>query len=194
MNESTGTSAWISPAEFHRSAGVSDWRVTGTGPQAVFIATSLAQAAALIASVVAIADSLGLLPDMDVRAEAVIVRAPYRSWDGIPAAAVDFAVAASSEAAELGLKPDPSRVQSIGIYVAQHSEADARPFFEAALGYEAFGDTDAVDPLRSGPQLAFNPITGDAPSRGSHALRRLRAGRSGRGAGERRTRGRRPAG
>jgi hypothetical protein len=25
-----------------------------------------------------------------------------------------------------------------------------RPFFTAALGYEAFGDTDAVDPLRCG--------------------------------------------
>jgi 4a-hydroxytetrahydrobiopterin dehydratase len=36
----------------------------------------------------------------------------------------------------------------------------------AALGYEVFGETDAVDPLRSGPQLAFNPIAGDAPGRG----------------------------
>ncbi len=25
---------------------------------------------------------------------------------------------------------------------------------------------DAIDPLRRGPQLAFNPIRGDAPSRG----------------------------
>lgn len=39
---------------------------------------------------------------------------------------------------------------------------DARPFFLAALGYEPLGDTDAVDPLRAGPPLAFNPITGDA--------------------------------
>ena len=45
-------------------------------------------------------------------------------------------------------------------------EADVRPFFTAALGYEAFGDTDAVDPLRCGPQLAFNPVTGDSPARG----------------------------
>jgi hypothetical protein len=101
-----------------------------------------------------------------VRPEAVIVRIPHRNWDGIPAAAVDFAAAVSRSAAELHLTPDPSRVQSVGIYVAQHSRADVRPFFIAALGYEPFGDTDAVDPLRSGPQLAFNPITGDAPLRG----------------------------
>ena len=41
-----------------------------------------------------------------------------------------------------------------------------RPFFLAALGYEPFGDSDAVDPLRGGPQLAFNPLTPDAPNRG----------------------------
>ena len=158
--------AWISAAEFHRWPGVSDWRVTSTGPQAVFAATSLAQAASLVAPVVAAADRLGVLPDVDLRPEAVVVRVPHRSWDGIPAAAAEFAAEVSQAATGLQLTADPSRAQAIGVYVAQHSEADVRPFFLAALGYEPFGDTDAVDPLRSGPQLAFNPISGDAPSRG----------------------------
>jgi 4a-hydroxytetrahydrobiopterin dehydratase len=166
MGESTSGSEWISAAAFHRAPGVSDWRTTGTGPQAVFTATSLSQAADLIAPVVAAAARFGILPDVDVRPEGVVVRIPYRSSEGIPAAAPAFAAAVSRAAAELLLTPDPSLVQSIGIYVAQHSRADVRPFFEAALGYEAFGDTDAVDPLRCGPQLAFNPITGDAPARG----------------------------
>src|SRR4029078_10792145 len=90
----------------------------------------------------------------------------YRSPDGIPAAAAEFAAAVSQAAAELQLTADPSPAQSIGIYVDQHSQADVPPFFTAALGYEDFGDTDAVDPLRCGPQLAFNPITGDIPARG----------------------------
>jgi 4a-hydroxytetrahydrobiopterin dehydratase len=107
-----------------------------------------------------------VLADIDVRPEGVVVSVPYRGPDGIPASAVAFAAAISLVATELSLSPDPTRVQSIGIYVAQHSEADVRPFFTAALGYEPFGDTDAIDPLRSGPQLAFNPITGDSPSRG----------------------------
>ena len=124
MSESAGGSASISAAEFHRAPGVADWRVTATGPQAVFTADSLARAAA------------------------------------------EFAGAVSAAAAELRLTPDPSRAQSVGIYVAQHSEADVRPFFIAALGYDEFGETDAVDPLRCGPQLAFNPISGDVPARG----------------------------
>ena len=166
MGESTSERDWISAARFHRAPGVSDWRVTGTGPQAVFTATSLSHAANLTAPIVAAAEQFGILPDIDVRPEGVVVRIPYRSEEGIPAAAVEFAAAVSRAATELLLTADPSRTQSIGIYVAQHSQADVRPFFTAALGYDAFGDTDAVDPLRCGPQLAFNPITGDSAARG----------------------------
>lgn len=166
MGESTSGSDSISAAEFHRAPGVSDWRVTGTGPQAVFTATSLAQAAGLVTPVVAAAERFGVLPDVDVRPEGVVVRIPDRSFDGIPAAATGFAAAVSEAAAELQLAADPSRAQSVGVYVAQHSQADVRPFFLAALGYDPLGDTDAVDPLRSGPQLAFNPIAGDSPARG----------------------------
>lgn len=166
MGEATSRPEWISAAEFHRARGVSDWRVTGTGPQTVFTATSLPHAASLTAPIVAAAERFGILPDIDVRPEGVVVRIPYRTPEGIPAAAVEFAAAVSQAAAELLLSADPSLAQSIGIYVAQHSQTDVRPFFTAALGYEAFGDTDAVDPLRCGPQLAFNPITGDSPARG----------------------------
>lgn len=166
MGESISGSEWISAAEFHRAGGVSDWRVTGTGPQAVFTATSLSHAANLVAPIVAAAERFGVVPDIDVRPEAVVVRIPDRSFEGIPAAAVEFAAAVSAAAADLALIADPSRAQSIGVYVAQHSAADVRPFFMAALGYDALGDTDAVDPLRCGPQLAFNPITGDAAARG----------------------------
>jgi hypothetical protein len=166
LDESTSEPDGISAAQFHRAPGVSDWRVTATGPQAVFTAGSLAQAATLVSLAVAAAERYGILPDIDVRPEAAVVRVPYHSPGGIPAAATEFAAAVSAAARELGLLADPSLAQSIGIYVAQHSEADVRPFFTAALGYEAFGDSDAIDPLRCGPQLAFNPITGDIPSRG----------------------------
>lgn len=166
MDEPTSGPELISAAEFHRAPGVSDWRVTGTGPQGVFTATSLSHAARLLDPIVAAAERFGILPDIDVRPEAVVVRIPYRGMEGIPVTAGDFAAAVSDAAAELLLTADPSCAQSIGIYVAQHSQADVRPFFMAALGYVADGDTDAVDPLRSGPQLAFNPITDDSPARG----------------------------
>ncbi len=166
MHESIHDADAISDAAFHAAPGVSDWRVTAAGPQAVFTATSLAHAASLVAPIVAAGESHGVHPDIDVRPEGIVVRVPYRDPSGIASAAPAFAAAVSQAAADLQLTADPSRVQSIGIYVAQHSGADARPFFLAALGYEALGDTDAIDPLRAGPQLAFNPIAGDAPGRG----------------------------
>ena len=156
----------ISAAAFHRAPGIADWRVTSTGPQAVFVATSFAHAARLVAPLVAAADRTGVLPDVDLRPEAAVVRVPYRDLEGIPAAAPSFAAEVSRAAADLGLSADPARVQAINLYVARHSAADVRPFFTAALGYDDLGDGDAVDPLRRGPLLAFNPIAGDVPGRG----------------------------
>ncbi|WP_438352353.1 VOC family protein [Microbacterium sp. CJ88] len=162
----SASSSRITPAQFHRAPGVGEWRVTATGPQAVFAAASLAEAAGLVGPVVAAAERWGVRPDVDLRPEAVVVRVPNGADGGIPDGAPEFAAAVSHAAEGLRLVADPSRVQSIGLYVAQHSAADVRPFFTAALGYAELGDGDAVDPLRSGPVLAFNPLTGDAPGRG----------------------------
>lgn len=166
MTEPTGDHAAISPAEFHRAAGVVDWRVTGTGPQAVFAAASLAEAARLVGPVVEASERYGVRADIDLRPEGVVVFIPHGDPWGIPSTAPSFAAEVSRVAAGLGLTPRPALVQSVGIYVAQHSRADVREFFMAALGYDALWDSDAADPLRRGPQLAFNPITGDAPMRG----------------------------
>ena len=166
MSESTSDHKRISVAEFHQAPGVADWRVTAAGPEAVFMAESLAHAAGLVGAIVEAAEGLGIRPDIDVRPEAIAVRIPHGGEDGVPAAAPEFAATVSRAAGEVDLRPDPSRAQSMSIYVAQNSEIDARPFFMAALGYDPLWDTDAVDPLRRGPSLAFNPIAGDVPSRG----------------------------
>jgi 4a-hydroxytetrahydrobiopterin dehydratase len=166
MDDVESDSGRLTPAQFHRAPGVSDWRVTSVGPEAAFRASSLSHAGRLVAPVVAAADESEMLVDIDLRPEGVVVRVPYRGSEGIPAAAPRFAARVSDAAAALDLTPDPALVQTIGVYVAQHSAADVRPFFLAALGYEPLGETDATDPLRCGPPLAFNPITGDAPARG----------------------------
>jgi len=155
----TGTG--ISPALFHEHPGVGDWRVTSRGAEAVFRASSLAAAAALVPAVVA----TRLAADIDLRPEAVVVRVGFVD-DALPAAAADFAAAVSAAAADLGLVPDPDAVQAVDVFVAQHEDADTRPFWAAVLGYDLKGDTDAVDPLRRGPGIAVNPIDNGKQGRG----------------------------
>ena len=161
-DESRGMSA----AAFHRSDGVSEWRVTAWGPQAVFRTGSLGSGARLLPAIVAEAERLGIAPDVDLRPEAVIVRVHHRGTGSIHAKAAEFAAAVSAAARELALPADVSSIQSVDIAVAQHSDADTRPFWTAALGYEFVGDVDSIDPLRRGPQLSFQPIRADRASRG----------------------------
>lgn len=166
MVDMTEDAQTISSKQFHDAAGVADWRVVSSGVQAVFRASSLRHAASLVEPASAAAEEHGILPDIDVRPEAVVVRVPLWATGGIAPAAPLFAAAVSQAAGRLGLRADPTAVQSLSIYVAQHSEADVRPFFLAVLGYDPVGETDAIDPLRIAPDLAFNPLTGDRPKRG----------------------------
>ena len=156
----------LSAAEFHRRPGVAGWRVTSWGPQAVFVAPSFAAGARLLPAVVTAGERFRVAPDVDLRPEAVVVRVPYRGADRIPAGAADFAADVSAAAEELELSADPSLVQTVDLAVAQHSGADTRPFWTAALGYVVSGDVDSIDPLRRGPQLSFQPIREDRSGRG----------------------------
>jgi pterin-4a-carbinolamine dehydratase len=165
VNDDAGPEG-LTPATFHRQPGVSDWRVTNWGAQAVFLSSSLAQGARFLPAIVAAAERTAIEPDVDLRAEAVIVRVHTRGAERIPARAAEFAAEVSRAAADLALTPDVSSIQCVDIYVAQHSATDTRPFWTAALGYDPLGETDAFDPLRRGPQLAFNPIRGDRQGRG----------------------------
>lgn len=148
----------ITPAEFHAARGVDDWRVTAWGPQAVYRVTTLRHAADLVPGILEAANDFSVQPDLDLRAEAVVVRIHYRGHHVIPPGAAPFAAAVSDAAASLGMAAAPEWIQTVDIAVAQHAEADSRAFWAAALGYQESGTTDAVDPLRRGPSLSFQPL------------------------------------
>ncbi len=166
MGERESPPGGLSAADFHRRPGVGDWRVTAWGPQAVFLASSLAVGSRLVPAIVAAGERQHVEPDVDLRPEAVVIRVPYRGADRIPAGAAAFAAEVSAAAGALGLAAEPKLIQTVDLAVAQHSGTEARPFWTAALGYEVSGDVDSIDPLRRGPQLSFQPIRGDRVGRG----------------------------
>ena len=171
------------PAEFHRAPGVSDWRVTGTGPQAVFTATSLSHSADLIAPIVAAAEQFGILPDVDVRPEAVVVRIPYRSPEGIPAAAAEFADAVSRAAADLALTPDPV-ARAVDRHLRRPAlQADVRPVLHGRPGLRGIRRHGCRRSAALRTAARVQPDHRRLSGEGPDALRRLRAGRPGAGAG-----------
>lgn len=79
---------------------------------------------------------------------------------------IELARRISAAARELGLEPDPSPVQAVGIAVAQDTGVDVRPFWAAALGYQYLGEVDAIDRNRRNPYLWFHELDPPKPGRG----------------------------
>ena len=153
----------LSPARFHELLGPSDWRVTSRGAEALYRGESLAQLAEFVPEIVAAAEACDVAPDVDLRPTAIAVRVGFDGMT-LPAGVVEFATTVS--AAAVRLRPDPGAIQAVDVFVAQHEDADTRPFWAAVLGYVEQGDADAVDPLRRGPGIAVNPIGNGKRGRG----------------------------
>jgi 4a-hydroxytetrahydrobiopterin dehydratase len=156
----------VTARAFHDAGGVEDWRVLYWGAYAHFRAASFAEGARFVAAVAEVAEAIGKSPDIDLRPEGVTVRTFSGEWGDVSDADVELARRVSAVAGELGLESDPSRLQAVGIAVAQDAGLDVRPFWAAAFGYDHLGDTDAIDPTRRNPHLMFHTIDPPRAGRG----------------------------
>lgn len=156
----------VTAKEFHDSPGVEDWRVLFWGAHVHYSTSSFAEASALVAAIAEVVDEVGHEPDVDVRPHGVTVRTFSRADGALSPIDAVLAASISRAARGLGLEPDPSHLQTVGIAVAEGEGVDTRPFWAAALGYEDNGDEDATDPLRRGPHLWFHPLDPAKPGRG----------------------------
>ncbi len=149
---------------FHQADGVEDWRVLFWGAHAFYQCDSFAEGARFVAAIADAAAAVGHAPDVDLRPRGVTIRTFTREDGALSEADIDLARLISAAAREMGLEPDPSQVQTVGIAVAQDEGADVRPFWAAALGYRWLGDEDAIDRNRRGPDLWFHEL--DPPKSG----------------------------
>ena len=169
---------------FHDAAGVEDWRVLFSGAHAYFRVGSFAEAARFVAAIAEVAEAVGHFPDVDVRPEGVTVRTASGEYGALSHRDVELARRISAEARKLGLEPDPSQVQVVGIAVAQDADTDVAPFWAAALGYRSLGPKRGR--RRSAPAKPARVVPGSPPSKAGSwpdPHRRQRAGRSGRSTG-----------
>ena len=151
---------------FHAAGGVDDWRVLFWGAYAYYRIGSFSEGAGFVAAIAEIADEMAHFPDVDLRPEGVTVRTFSHESGALSERDIELARRTSEQARKLGLEPDPSRLQAVGIAVAQDAGVDVRPFWAAALGYRDLGDEDAIDPNRRNPHLWFHQLDPPGPGRG----------------------------
>ena len=128
-----------------------DWRVVDGVATAWFAAPSLSEGAALAGRVL----ELSPMAAVDVRSSGVRVR--------LHAAAV--AAAVSAAARELGLRADPTELQSLSVVIETANPGEVRSFWQRATGYERGADGGLLDPLRRDVPLVFRDLDEARPLR-----------------------------
>lgn len=119
-----------------------------------------------MAAIAEVVEATGHGPDIDLRPEGVTVRTFSREDGALSGRDIEFARRVSEVARDLGVEPDPSQVQAVGIAVAHDVGVDVRPFWSAAFGYTDLGAEDAVDPHRRNPHFWFHALEPPKPGRG----------------------------
>ena len=126
----------ITARAFHASGGVEDWRVLYWGAYAHYRTSSFAAGSEFASAIAEVADELGHYPDVDLRPDGVTIRTFTRLDGALSEADIDLARRITALAEQRAIEADPSRLQVVGIAVAQDAGADVRPFWAAAFGYE----------------------------------------------------------
>jgi 4a-hydroxytetrahydrobiopterin dehydratase len=127
------------------------------GAYAHYRTRNFSDGARLVAVIAELAEEIGHYPDIDLRPDGVTIRTFSRDDGALSVLDIELARRVSTAAGELGLEPDPSQLQAVGIAVAQGSGMDVRPFWTAALGYKDLpgaGGCDRPAPTQPPPLVS----------------------------------------
>lgn len=136
----------ISPQKFHEAAGVEDWRVLFDGAMTYFATGSFAHGVELVDAIGRLADAANHHPNVDLRYAGVTVTLVTHEIGDISDRDLALAQQISAAASSLGIQADPSKVQAVQVSIDALVIPEVLPFWCAVLGYDQFGDEDAVDP------------------------------------------------
>jgi 4a-hydroxytetrahydrobiopterin dehydratase len=156
----------ITPQQFADANGIDDWRVLTNVAYAHFRTGSFAEGVALVDAIGKLADAASHHPDVSLRSEGVTVKLTTTTPDHffwLSERDIDMARQITQAARELGVRGDPSVVQTIQLTIDVLVPAKVMPFWRAVLGYRQVGDEDLLDPRSEGPPIWFQQM--DAPRR-----------------------------
>jgi 4a-hydroxytetrahydrobiopterin dehydratase len=165
--------ATLNRGELSAAVGDEGWRVVLADLCTEVAAESLrqaAEAAAALAAVEGIARSTGGPNNrhlrLDVRPGRLLVTLAYALVRGnAQPAAVEEARRLSAKLRELGLTPEPARVQGAEIAIDALDIPVVLPFWRAVLGYVDESERAIVDPAGKGPCFWFQQMDAPRPQR-----------------------------
>jgi 4a-hydroxytetrahydrobiopterin dehydratase len=159
----------ITMRQFHETAGVENWRVVGDGACTYFVTGSFARGARLVQAISELDGLDDHHPDVDLRYGGVTVRLLTMTpeYAGLSERDVELARQISAVASELGVRADPSAVQTVQVTIDALVGPEVMPFWQAVLGYEGRDDSpeDLVDPRSRGASLWFQRMDAPRPQR-----------------------------
>lgn len=157
------TDSSLTADQFEHAEGTEDWRVLARGASSWFDAPSHAAGAELMRRIVGLIGPGEPQPDIDLRRSGVHVRIPFGST-GLTTADVLFARAVSAAAQVVGLRPDPTTLQSVHLAIDAIDKTAVIPFWRHAFGYEQSQD-NLTDRLRRDPGIRFHQTDQPRPLR-----------------------------
>lgn len=162
----------MSPPTFHDQAGLDDWRVLLRAAEAVFVADGFTEAAGFVGAVAHRCQSLGHLPDIDLRPDGTVrLRLVSYAQRGLSTTDVEVARIISAIAATHGLRPKPVPMSRLEIAIDALDIDAVLPFWRALLAYvdepTSPGEqvTALLDPARVGPAFWFQQMDEARPQR-----------------------------
>jgi 4a-hydroxytetrahydrobiopterin dehydratase len=140
----------ILSARFHAAEGADAWRVLPDGAFAHFRTDSFGTSVRFVEAVSALIGAADA-PDIDIRrgGVTVLVRAFKGTEFGLVQGDLDLARAISATAREMGLRADPSAIETLSIIPGAIDRRTIMPFWQGVLGYDPRPDSpdeDLVDP------------------------------------------------
>ncbi len=162
----------ITPPTFHDQSGLDDWRVLLRAAEAVFMADTFTDAAAFVGAVAHRCESLGHLPDIDLRPDcSVRVRLVSLDQRGLSTTDVEVARIVSAIAATHDLRARPQPMSRVEIAIDAIDIDAVLPFWRALLAYvdeptpPGAQVTAVLDPVRVSPAFWFQQMDEPRPQR-----------------------------
>jgi len=153
--------------DFLAAENVDDWVVLHGGAMAVFVVSSLGDAARL-AEAVARAPGIEGAGVLITIADGQLTVRLTRGIEQLEPRHVELARAVSTVARQHGAVADRSRAQEVQLAVAAQPQLADVPFWRAVLGYAPLADDNGVDPLGHGSTVWLQILDETKPLR--HAM------------------------